>query len=110
AHLESLAQRLNLGSAVQFQGLVRDMRGFYEGIDCLVHLPLTEAFGLVAIEAAARGVPVVAAAVDGLPEAVTDGVTGFTVVPNRPLTDYVELGGRLDGIPEAVYDPVADVL
>ena len=53
------------------------MEQFYRGIDCLVHAPLTEAFGLVVLEAAAHGCPVVAAAVDGLPEAVASGVSGY---------------------------------
>src|SRR5690606_2305513 len=57
--LEALAGKLGVGEAVRFRGSVRNIREFYEAIDCLVHLPLTEAFGLVAIEAAAWGVPVI---------------------------------------------------
>lgn len=108
--LAELARSLDIAEAVRFHGSVRDMRSFYGAIDCLVHLPLTEAFGLVAIEAAAWGVPVVAAAVDGLPEAVTDGVTGYTLAPDRPLAEYPKFGGRLEGIPEVVYDPLTDGL
>jgi glycogen(starch) synthase len=40
-----------------------------------------EAFGLVAIEAALQGRPVVAARVGGLPEPVVDGETGIVVEP-----------------------------
>jgi glycosyltransferase involved in cell wall biosynthesis len=95
---------------VRFLGAVRDMQRFYRTIDCLVHPPLTEAFGLVAIEAAALGCPVVAAAVDGLPEAVTEGVSGFCVQPTLPLGDYERLGGSRAGLPPLVYDPLRDSL
>ncbi len=109
--LEALARRLNVAPRVRFLGSVSDMRGFYAGIDCLVHAPVTEAFGLVAIEAGAQGVPVVAAAVDGLPEAVTPGVTGYCVRPELPLAEYARLGGgRLEHLPERVYDPADDAL
>ncbi|HQZ35730.1 MAG TPA: glycosyltransferase family 4 protein [Ilumatobacteraceae bacterium] len=43
-----------------------------------------EGFGMVAIEAAARGRPVVASARGGLHEAVIDGVTGLLVAPADP--------------------------
>ncbi len=93
-----------------FRGAVGDMGAFYADIDCLLHTPITEAFGLVAIEAAAHGCPVVAAHVDGLPEAVADGVSGRTIAPTLSLERYVELGGALEGLPQWVYDPAADAL
>lgn len=41
-----------------------------------------EGFGMVAAESAVRGVPVVASAVDGIPDAVKDGQTGSLVDPD----------------------------
>jgi glycosyltransferase involved in cell wall biosynthesis len=108
--LEDLAARLGIASCVSLLGSVRDMQSFYRDVDCLVHPPLTEAFGLVAIEAAALGCPVIAAAVDGLPESVAEGITGYTVAPTLPLAEYVELGGALYGLPAVVYDPARDAL
>ncbi|HZF27899.1 MAG TPA: glycosyltransferase [Gammaproteobacteria bacterium] len=108
--LEALARRLGVADRVRFRGAVRDMREFYSRVDCLVHPPLTEAFGLVALEAAAHGCPVIAAAIDGLPEAVADGVSGRCVAPTLPLADYVGLGGSLAGIPRLVYEPRRDTL
>ncbi|HLF12204.1 MAG TPA: glycosyltransferase family 4 protein [Gammaproteobacteria bacterium] len=108
--LQSLARALDIAAICRFHGAVADMRGFYRDIDCLLHPPLTEAFGLVAIEAAAHGCPVIAAAVDGLPEAVADGVSGYCVAPLLPLSDYLELGGSSDGIPAYVYDAASDSL
>lgn len=43
-----------------------------------------EGFGIVAIEAAVRGVPVVATRVDGIPDAVLDGQTGILTSPDDP--------------------------
>jgi len=43
-----------------------------------------EGFGLVYLEAAAHGLPVVAHDVGGVAEAVQDGVTGLLVPPDRP--------------------------
>jgi glycosyltransferase involved in cell wall biosynthesis len=108
--LQTLARTLGIAQSVHFHGAVRDMLGFYRGIDCLLHPPLTEAFGLVAIEAAAQGCPVIAAAVDGLPEAVADGVSGYCVAPTLPLAEYFTLGGGAEGLPRLVYDPVSDTL
>jgi glycosyltransferase involved in cell wall biosynthesis len=108
--LERVAASLGIERRVRFLGAVRDMAAFYRDVDCLVHAPLTEAFGLVAIEAAALGCPVVAAAIDGLPEAVSDGVTGYCVAPSLPLADYAALGGAHDGLPPLVYDPARDAL
>jgi glycosyltransferase involved in cell wall biosynthesis len=108
--LEALAARLGIGKRVRFVGAVDDMAAFYAGITCLVHTPITEAFGLVALEAAAHGCPVVAANVDGLVEVVTQGETGRIVTPSLTIADYLELGGGDAGLPEFVYDPGADAL
>ncbi len=108
--LEALARDLGIAERVRFRGAVSDMRAFYEGIHCLVHPALTEAFGLVAIEAAVHGCPVIAAAVDGLPEAVAHGITGRTLPPTLQASDYAALGSSLDGVPALVYDPAADAI
>jgi glycosyltransferase involved in cell wall biosynthesis len=108
--LRSVSTSLGLDERVRFLGAVRDMEAFYRAIDCLIHPPITEAFGLVAVEAAALGCPVVAAAIDGLPEAVGDGVSGLCVPPTLPLAAYEALGGSRSGLPRLVYDPARDSL
>ncbi len=108
--LTELARKLGIAERCTFHGTVADMRQFYTNIDCLLHPPVTEAFGLVAIEAAAHGCPVIAAAVDGLPEAVEEGVSGSCVQPTLPLAEYRKLGGSLEGLPAEVYDAATDAL
>ena len=108
--LEDLAGHLGVAERVIWHGLVQDMSGFYQTIDCLLHPALHEPFGLVAIEAAAHGCPVIAAAVDGLPEAVRDGETGYCIQPDLPLSAYDRYGGSATGVPKTVYDPATDTL
>lgn len=108
--LVALAAKLEVNESVRFHGLIDDMGAFYREIDCLLHVPLTEAFGLVTIEAGAQGCPAIVAAVDGLPEAVEQGVSGRCLEPTLSLTAYAELAGADYGIPAKVYDPVHDEL
>ena len=54
------------------------------GISDLLLLPSeNESFGLVALEAMACEVPVVASRVGGLPEVLTDGIEGFLIEPGN---------------------------
>ena len=60
---------------------------FYQAADVLMMPSRAESFGLVAAEAQACGLPVVAGAVGGLPYVVSDGVSGLLVDGQDP-TDY----------------------
>jgi D-inositol-3-phosphate glycosyltransferase len=60
---------------------------FYRAADVCLVPSRTESFGLVALEAAACGTPVVAASVGGLRSLVDDGETGF-LVEGRDPTDF----------------------
>ena len=73
---------------------------FYRAADVVVVPSRSESFGLVALEAAACGIPVVAAAVGGLRTLVDDGVSGHLVDSRRP-SDFAV---RID---ELLADPAA---
>ncbi len=53
-----------------------------------------EGLGMVGLEAAATGVPVIGSDIGGIPEAVIDGETGF-LVPER---DHEGLAARIEGL------------
>jgi len=78
--------------AVRFFGNLPDeeLASIYEAADIFAMTSVNldrsvEGFGLVYLEAAAHGLPVVAHDVGGVAEAVVDGVTGLLVPPDRPL-------------------------
>ncbi len=85
--LERQAKRLGLEDAVTFTGLVshEDVFGLIgESTAVLMPSRFREPFGMVAIEAAAMGRPIIASRVGGLPEVVIDGETGFLVEKDDP--------------------------
>ena len=60
---------------------------YYRAADVVLMPSRSESFGLVALEAAACGIPVVASAVGGLRTLVQDGETGF-LIEGRDPADY----------------------
>ncbi|AFS53020.1 glycosyltransferase [Leptospirillum ferriphilum] len=67
---------LDLGEAVRFLGQRRDVPALLEALDLLVVPSLWEGLPNVMLEAMAANVPVVATAVGGIPDVLTDGVNG----------------------------------
>ena len=57
--LRAQASRLGLNGVVQFAGFRADLDNFIACFDLLVHPALTEGLGVIALKAAAAGVPVV---------------------------------------------------
>ena len=96
ARLEALAASLGIAGQVRFMGPVDQpaLAGYLSLASVCVVPSYSESFGLVALEAAATGTPVVAARVGGLPTIVKDGLTGFTLVSHDPA-QYAERIGRL---------------
>ena len=99
--LGALAERLGLGSAVRWLGRVRgaEKEAFFTGLHVLaVPSSQYENFPLVALEALARGRPVVGTAIGGIPEIVEDGRNGRIV----PVQDPAALAA---GLLDVLRDP-----
>lgn len=79
--LRALAQSLGLGGSVVFTGAISqdELSVYYNAADVFVLPSYYESFGLVALEAMACGVPVIASRVSGPRSFVKPGETGYLV-------------------------------
>ena len=77
---------------ILYMGYERDqkhMTAYYQSADVYIHAAFGEAFGKTIIEAMACGTPVVATAVEAIPELIEDGVTGLLVPAQDANAMYV---------------------
>jgi glycosyltransferase involved in cell wall biosynthesis len=104
--LQTTVAALGVSKQVEFVGWVprKEMPAFYQNLDVFV-LPsiilpngITEAAGMVLIEAQACGVPVVASKVGGIPEILMDGRTGKLVPPSDPESLGSAVSALLDDV------------
>jgi glycosyltransferase involved in cell wall biosynthesis len=94
--LRAQAQAM-LPGAVTFTGERRDVSAVMAASDVVVLCSACETFGRALVEAMAAARPVIGTAVDGIPEVIVDGVTGFLVAP-----------GDASALAEAIYKLLAD--
>ncbi|MCM2130747.1 glycosyltransferase family 4 protein [Larsenimonas rhizosphaerae] len=109
AALRQECASLGLEGAVQFHGYCSDINARMAEFDILLCPSFRETFGLVSVEAAAAGCPVIGSRVDGLPETLSEGITGMTL-PCTEAPASVTLHANHESIPEQVYDPDTDTL
>jgi D-inositol-3-phosphate glycosyltransferase len=83
---------------VRFLGAIEheNLADYYALADICVVPSRTETFGLVALEAQALGTPVVASAVGGLTEIISDGETGILVADRHPQAFAEAIASLLD--------------
>jgi glycosyltransferase involved in cell wall biosynthesis len=85
---------------VEYQGLRKDMERFYQSIDILVIPSHFEPMGMVAVEAMASGISIIASDVPGLNEVVINGRNGWLIKPRsveelvRAIIQVFETGNQ----------------
>jgi glycosyltransferase involved in cell wall biosynthesis len=79
--VQALAAGLGLAGQVHFLGPRRDVPDLLNAMDIFVLPSHGEGVSLALLEAMAAGKPVIATAVGGLPELVTEGKTGLLIPP-----------------------------
>jgi glycosyltransferase involved in cell wall biosynthesis len=82
--LETLAAALGIAPYTRFTGERSDVAALLGAMDVFCLPSLTEGTSLTLLEAMATALPVVATAVGGTPEVVTDRRSGLLVEPGRP--------------------------
>jgi N-acetyl-alpha-D-glucosaminyl L-malate synthase BshA len=97
--IEQLVDEAGLHEAVEFAGEQPDALRWLSAADLFLLPSAQESFGLSALEAMACEVPVIASHVGGLPEVVTEGVTGYL----RPPDDTA---GMAEAAVALLHDPV----
>ncbi|MGW5073874.1 glycosyltransferase family 4 protein [Rhodococcus sp. NPDC004095] len=77
-----------------------ELLGWLHGADAIVLPSRYEPFGIIALEAAAAGTPLVTSTAGGLGEAVVDGLTGLSFQPG-------DVDGLTSAVREVLDDPTA---
>ena len=84
--VEARCQRVGLDSRMHFAGERDDVQSLLPALDVFVMTSLYEGLPCAVIEAMRCGLPVVATAVNGVPEVIVTGETGLLVPAARPAT------------------------
>ncbi len=92
--LQQTAQKLGIAERVRFLGARRDVPAVMQALDLVILNSHSDPFPLTMLEAMASGTPVLATAVDGIPELIRQGETGW-LVPPRNETALAEAIVRL---------------
>lgn len=84
AEIKGLTAELGLAGRVHFLGQRDDIPDLLAALDIFVLPSHSEGVSLALLEAMAAGLPVIATAVGGLPEVVTDGDNGLLIPAKEP--------------------------
>ena len=93
--LQYQVTKLGLTQRFVLPGFRSDLDSLIGAADVFVLSSFTEGLPNVALEASAAGVPVVATAVGGTPEVISDGETGFLIPPRRAEPIAAKVGELL---------------
>lgn len=84
AQIAAAVERRGWADRVLLPGFREDLARILPAVDLLVHPARMEGLGVVLLQAAACGIPLVAARAGGIPEVCVDGETGWLVEPGDP--------------------------
>ena len=89
----SLSEELGISQNVTFLGKLdpEEVREQMRKWDLFVLASRWEAFGMVLIEAAAMGLPIIATNVEAIPEIIDDGKNGLLINPDNPQELYEKI-------------------
>ena len=96
--ISEAVQSAEMGDCVVFAGQLKDVAPYYDAADVVAIPSLSEGSPNVLLEAMAFGVPVVATAVGGIPEIVTNRESALLVPPRNP-------GALAEAIDELLSNP-----
>ncbi len=84
-------QRLEIIDKVNFMGDITHVESYLANADCIIQPSYKESFSMVVLEAMACAVPTISSNIDGIPEVVEEGVTGFMADPDdvKSLSGYL---------------------
>ncbi len=99
--LEAEIARLGLTGKVALPGWQDDLDSCLKRWRCVAHPSLIEGFGISLLEAAMRGLPIVASRTGGIPELIEEGVGGLLVPPEDPAALAAALTAILVDAPYA---------
>jgi glycosyltransferase involved in cell wall biosynthesis len=93
---------------VSFIGRISEPYNFFSKLNLLVVPSIREPLGNVCLEAGLCKVPVLAANVDGLPEIISNGISGGLIRPTKEVS-YKAVNGAVS-LPEFVVNPITQKL
>ena len=82
--IEREVQIRGLAEAFRFPGFRDDLPELLPCLDLLIHPAAMEGLGVILLQASAAGIPIVASAVGGIPEAVAHLENGLLIPPGNP--------------------------
>lgn len=108
-HLRSVAQTFDVADRVIFAGKVphEELPDYFRTADVFVMPSVKEGFGIVFLEAAACGLPVIGGNRDGSVDALAEGVIGTLVDPEDPAMIARAIDNALRSKPRGVLQAVA---
>jgi glycosyltransferase involved in cell wall biosynthesis len=85
SRLEAKIKNLGLNNSVFLLGNIPEFSTYLSALDCFILPSRTEALAYALLEAGQAHLPVIASAVGGIPEIITDKVNGVLVPKEKPI-------------------------